>query len=266
MALATTAKPWVKRIAQAGYIAKGVVYVLLGLLGFMAAFELAGQRGQKASQSGILQLVKDLPAGTLLLLLLATGLLCYSIWRGIQTFYQPKGDKKWPTRLRYLASGLAYLALAYAAIQMVIKDRSAGGGDQNQALASELLQQPLGQALVGLAALVFAGTGIYQIYYGLSEKYKKHVQDLSLQSTYASTLLRSGKIGYISRGLVWLVIAFLFLRAAIYSRASEAGNTDKAFRFVEDSPFGSYILGALGLGLVAYGIFNFIRARYEQFS
>lgn len=264
MALAATTKPWVKRVAQTGYIAKGVVYVLLGLLGFMAAFELTGTSNQQASQSGLLQFVKDLPAGTLLLLLLAAGLLCYSAWRGVQTFYQPKEKKKWPTRLRYFFSGVAYLALAYAAIRLVVENRSANG-DQNQVLASELLQQPLGQLLVALAALVFTGTGFYQIYYGLSEKYKKHVQAMSRQSAYADTLLRSGKVGYISRGVVWLVIAFLFLRAAIYSRASEAGNTDKAFHFVEASPFGSYMLGVLGVGLVAYGIFNFIRARYEQF-
>ena len=87
MNLAVEARPWVKRIAQAGLIAKGVVYILLGALGFMAAFELGGKNNNEASQTGALQTLKELPAGTILLALLATGLLCYSIWRGIQTFY-----------------------------------------------------------------------------------------------------------------------------------------------------------------------------------
>ena len=266
MAIAAEAKPWVRKIAQAGYIAKGIVYVLLGLLGFMSAFEIASKDNNEATQSGTLQFVKELPAGTVLLLLLAAGLICYSIWRGIQAFYNPNGEeKKWTKRLRYLFSGLAYLALAYSALRVVFEN-SSGKGDQNQKLAGELMNQPLGQVLVGLAALLFAAIGVYQIYYGLSEKYKKHVQELSLQSQHATTLLRSGKIGYISRGIVWLVIAFLFFRAAVHSTANEAGNTGKAFRFIEATPFGSYLLGALGLGLIAYGIFNFIRARYEHFT
>jgi hypothetical protein len=194
------------------------------------------------------------------------GLVCYSTWRGIQAFYNPKNEeKKWPKRLRYLFSGLSYLALAYTALRAALGE-SSGGGDQNQKLAGELMSQPLGQVLVWIAALAFAGVGIYQVYYGFSEKYRKHVQDLSLHSQQASLLLKSGKIGYISRGIVWLVIGFLFSRAAITSAANEAGSTAKAFQFIEGTPFGSYLMGALGLGLVAYGVFNFIRARYENFT
>ena len=260
MAIAAEAKPWVKKIAQAGYISKGIVYVLLG---FMAAFELT--QDNEATQTGALRFVKDLPAGTILLLLLTLGLLCYSIWRGIQAFYNPKQEeKKWTKRLRYLFSGLTYLALAYTALKAVFESDS-GGGDKNQKVAGELMSQPLGQVLVGLAGLILAAVGIYQIYYGFSEKYRKHVQELSLHSQHASTLLKSGKVGYISRGIVWLVIAFLFFRAALHSAANEAGNTSKAFHFIETSPFGSYLLGALGFGLIAYGIFNFVRARYEHF-
>lgn len=264
MAIAANAKPWVKKIAQAGYVAKGVVYVLLGMLGFMAAFEFT--KNNEATQSGALRTLKELPAGTVLLLLLAIGLVCYSVWRGIQAFYNPKQEeKKWTNRLRYAFSALAYLALAYTALRALFENHS-DNSDRNQKLAGELMNQPLGQVLVGITALIFAGVGIYQIYYGFSEKYRKHVQDLSLQSQHASLLMKSGKVGYISRGVVWLVIGFLFFRAAIHSAANEAGSTAKAFRFIEDTPFGSYLLGALGLGLVAYGVFNFIRARYEHFT
>jgi hypothetical protein len=62
------------------------------------------------------------------------------------------------------------------------------------------------------------------------------------------------------------VIAFLFFRAAFHAAASEAGSTGKAFRFIENSPLGSLLLGLLGLGVIAYGVFNFIRARYERFQ
>lgn len=256
----------VKRIAQAGLIAKGIVYVLLGLLAFMAAFELGGKGNGEATKTGALQMVKDLPAGNILLLTVAVGLFCYCIWRGIQVFREDNDKEGWKNRLHYIFSGLAYLAFAITAVRISGGDSSGGNSNSNQMIASELLSKPFGQILVGLGGLILVAVGGYQIYYGLSEKYRKHVQDLSLQSSQASLLQRSGKVGYVSRGVVWLVIAFLFFRAALHAAASEAGSTGEAFRFIEASPAGSLMLGVLGLGLVAYGIFNFVRARYERLT
>lgn len=122
---------------------------------------------------------------------------------------------------------------------------------------------PFGPVLVGTCALLLAIIDGYQAYYGLSEKYRKHVQELSLQSGLSSLLLTSGKIGYISRGVVWRVIAYLFLRAALFASASEAGKTGKAFQFIETSPFCSPLLELMGFGLFAYGFFTFVQARHE---
>jgi hypothetical protein len=250
-----------RRVAEIGLVAKGSVYILLGLLAFMAAFELNGRSDQTATQSGALAFVKGLPAGEVLLFAVVAGLLCYSCWRAIQAF---RKNEKWKKRLRYGFSGLSYLALAGTAVKIAVGRRSSG--DQNQHVATELMSTPFGPVLVGACALLLASIGGYQVYYGLSEKYRKHVQELSLQSNSSSLLLLSGKIGYISRGVVWLVIAFLFLRASVFASGSEAGNTGKAFQFIETSPMGSPLLGLLGLGLFAYGVFNFVRARYERFT
>jgi hypothetical protein len=54
------------------------------------------------------------------------------------------------------------------------------------------------------------------------------------------------------------------MNAARHASASEAGDTTKAFQFVEGS-FGSILLGALAVGLMLYGAFNFIRAQHERF-
>jgi plastocyanin domain-containing protein len=78
--------------------------------------------------------------------------------------------------------------------------------------------------------------------------------------------LYSGKIGYVARGIVWLVIAFLMLKAAWHANATQAGGSVEAFQFIEQSRYGSYLLGIVGLGLIAYGFFNFVRARYENFD
>ena len=266
MSLSLRDTPVLTNVARVGLIAKGIVYVILGTLGFMAAFEIAGQSNNDTNKTGVFTSIKEFPGGMFVLGLLAAGLLCYSLWRGIQTFSNTDDpEKKWSKRARYFFSGLVYLSLAFTAIQLIFKNRN-DDGDKNQYWASQILDHPLGQWLIGLAALILAAVGIYQIYYGLSEKYKKHVQQLKLQSSGSILLLRSGKVGYISRGIVWLILAYLFLKAAIHDNSSEAGDTGKAFSFIEASTFGSFLLGGLGIGLIAYGVFNFIRARYETFK
>ena len=254
-------------MAQVGLSAKGFVYIVLGALAFMAAFEIGGQSNQDATSTGALGFIQNSPGGAILLGLVAAGLFCYVIWRFIQTFTNKGGEEKDAShRVRYFISGLSYLALAFTALRMVMQSASSGNGDQKQQLVAQILSKDMGPWILGAGALILAGVGIYQIYYGFSEKYRKHLEKLRLHSRSIDLLVRSGKVGYIARGIVWLVLAYLLLRAAMNSNAAGAGDTGKVFQFVEDSPMGSYLLGALGVGLIAYGIFNFLRARYERFD
>lgn len=252
-------------MARFGLSAKGVVYCLLGFIAFRAAFELGGQSSREATQSGAIKQIKDWPAGLVVLGVLALGLVCYSLWRFVEALGPDGREKrKWPKRVAYLFSGLGYLAIALTAYQLM-NNEYREGGDSKQQWAARIMQLDFGDWLLGAGALLIAGIGIYQIYYGLSEKYRKHVQGMS-QDTTSRILLRSGKIGYVARGLVWIIIGWLLFNAARHHNASEAGDTSKAFNFIESASQGSLILGAIGVGLAAYGVFSFIRAIYGRFN
>jgi hypothetical protein len=251
-------------LAGTGLVAKGVVYCLLGVLAFMAAFEIGGKTVESADRQGVFNHMLNWPAGTALLAILVFGLLCYTVWRAIEAIdpSSQRGKDKWSKRLRYGFSAVTHGLIALSAIKLLMGEKSKGG-DKNQQWAAEVLSKPMGAWLLAIGALVIAGTGIYQIYYGLSEKYSKHVQGLS-HNQEGNLLRQAGKIGYVARGLVWLLIAFLLGRAALHSNAREAGDTGKAFDLLESATYGSLLLGAIGLGLAAYGVFNFVRARYVK--
>lgn len=257
----------VKPIAQVGLMAKGVVYCLLGIFAFMAAFHLGGQSTDKTDKQHVFSFIKEQTGGQIMLAVVALGLLCYCIWRFVQAFgdTEDKGDnaKGLAARARYLFSGLIYTSLAVYAIKMLVSDKKSSG-DNKQDMVQELLSKPFGEWLLGLIAAIMIGVGIYQIYYGLSEKYRKHA-DKAGASSNKNLLLTAGKIGYVARGIVWLVIGWLFTKAAFHSNSSEAGDTSEAFKFLSETSYGSYLLGAVGVGLICYGIFNFIRVRYESF-
>ncbi|MBF9255548.1 DUF1206 domain-containing protein [Pontibacter sp. 172403-2] len=263
---------WVKKFARIGLIAKGVVYCLVGILAFMAAFELGGKSTQDAGKKGVFQFILQQPFGKVLLAIVALGLFCYCIWRLIEAIKdtERKGNdaKGIAVRLRYAFSGLVYGALAFYAAKLVLGSGSSGGGGggSRETMARELLHQPFGQWLVGIVAVGTALAGLYQIYLGLSDKYKEKVQKSGLAHDKEAMMIRAGKIGYVARGIVWIVIGYLFLKAALQANANQAGGSDSAFQWLENSSYGSYILGAVALGLICYGIFMFMRAKYQAIN
>lgn len=254
-------------LARAGFSAKCIVYCLLGILVFMAAFRLNGQSPSETDKEGVFSFVGRQTGGQVLLGIIALGLLCYSIWRIVQaiTDTEDKGTKAKGIviRLRYLFSGLVYGSLTFFIARRLFA-QGGSGGNSKQGLVKEILQKPLGQWVVGILAVGIAAVGIYQIYYGLSEKYKNHVNK-AVPSSHRKLLLTSGKIGYVARGVVWLVLGWFFLKAAYQSNSSQAGDSSQVFQFLSTVSYGSVLLAAMGVGLISYGIFNYVRARYEQF-
>ena len=256
-----------RTVARLGLISKGIVYVLIGGLAFMAAFELGGKSSGTASKEGAFQTILDLPAGNIILGIIAAGLICYAVWRGVQAASAQEHGKaaSAASRLRYALSGLIYLSIAFLAAKMAL-DQPTAKGSSDQDKVSEVMSQSYGSILLIIAALVIAGIGIYQLWYAFSEKYRKHINSSAIHDRGARVLISSGKLGYAARGLVWLIIAWMLGSAAVHYNAAEAGGTTKAFEFLEESAYGSYLLGALALGLICYGVFNFLRARYENFD
>lgn len=258
---------WVVRFARIGLIAKGIVYCLVGALAFMAAFEMGGRTEQGAGKTGVFQFIMEQPYGKILLALVVTGMLCYTLWRFIQAILDTdeKGTdaKGIGRRIGYAFSGAVYGALAFTAGQLLMGNGSGSGTDQRQTLARELLAQPFGQWLLGAVALGTMGMGIYQFYRAYTGKYMSKVQSGRLNADVRKTLVRAGLLGYIARGFVWLIIGWMLLRAAIKSNFREAGSSSRAFMFLEETSYGSFLLGALALGLICYGVFMFVRAKCE---
>ncbi len=258
---------WVKRFAKIGLVAKGIVYCIIGILAFMAAFNLGKNSEQEADKQGVFQAILEQPFGQILLGLVAIGLLFFAFWRIIQALKdtENKGNdlKGIGKRIGFLFSGIIYGALAVVAARLVLGSSGGQGGDSRQTLAKTLLEQPYGKWLAGAVALGIIGTGLYQIYRGWSGKYRKQVQSAGLKHETEALMIRAGKFGYMARGIVWIIIGYLFMKAAMHSNPQEAGGTGSAFSFLQDSAYGSFLLGAVAIGLVCYGVFMFMRAKYQ---
>jgi hypothetical protein len=253
---------WIEYFARTGIIAKGIVYCLIGLLTLLAAL---GFRGQKMDKADAFKVIYEQPFGKTLLIIIAIGLFGYVTWRLFQSIrdIDNKGNdsKAIMIRIGYAFSALIYLSLGIYAFKLALEGSSSGEGDAQKTLVSKLLDYPGGAWILGIVAAIIIINGFRQIYKGSLKRFMKNVN--FYQSKHASIFERAGIVGYVSRGVVLLIIGYFFLRAALNKNASEAQGTKGVFDFLENN-FGSLLMGAVAFGLLGYGIFMFVKARYQK--
>ncbi|MGB5927635.1 MAG: DUF1206 domain-containing protein [Cyclobacteriaceae bacterium] len=254
---------WIEKFARFGYVAKGAVYVLIG--GFTAAAAF-GSGGQKAGKATVLKTIENIPGGTVILAILALGLLGYAVWRFTQAIKDTENDgtdgKGMIKRIGYVISGLMYGFLAYYAIKLITQAGSSGGGSR-ETLTAKLLAQPMGQWLVGLVALGFIIKGVRQRYKAYTGKFKEKVQQSSISADKKRMFTKWGRFGFYSRGVILLIVGYMFIKAAIQSNPSQAGGTQEAFGWIQEQSYGPYLMGIIAIGLIGFGVWSFIQARYR---
>jgi hypothetical protein len=257
---------WVERLARVGYVAKGVVYAVVGVLAAQLAF---GTGGQTTGTTGALHTIGSQPWGQGLLALTGIGLACYAIWRFVQGFLDPehKGTdaEGIVKRLAYVGSGIIHGSLAITAFSLAAGNGGGGGGGSTQSMTAELMSYPWGLWLVGLVGVVTLGIGLRQFYRAYEESFlrKWHTAAMSAEQRRWGT--RAGRWGLSARGVVFVMMGFFFIRAAIQHDASEAIGLDGALAKLATTGFGPWVLGVVALGLVAYAVFCFVQARYRHF-
>lgn len=259
-------KGWVKRLARFGLAAKGIVYLLSGLLALLGALSIGGQKGKAVDKSGVFSFVYEQPMGKVLLGVIAIGLLCYAVWRIIQGIKdtERKGSdlKGLAKRGSYIFRGLLYVFVAVYAARVVLY-HATGSGDSNKKLAGELMDKPFGQVLVGIIAVIMFISGVVQLFNAFSGKYKKYVEQARHKGQITSLLIKSGRLGYAARGIVWFIIGWLFLKAAIEASPGQAGGSGDVFKWLQSWDHGDVLMAIVAAGLVCYGLFMFLRARYQ---
>jgi hypothetical protein len=262
----TAPAKWYKTAAVIGLSAKGVVYCLSGIIALTAALHIGDQTAKDAGKKGVFDFIEHQPLGKWLLLAVAVGLICYIIWRWIQAFKDTENKGTGKTglskRFSYFFSGFIYAGVAVYAIKTFLGTNNSSE-DSRQNLAEKLLDQPWGQWLAGIAALIMVGVGIFQLYRAVSGKYKKYVRE-ALHKDTAPWIITAGIAGYSARGIVWMIIGWMFIKAALHANSKEAGGSDKAFDWLQHSSFGEILLAVVAAGLICYGVFMFLRARYQN--
>lgn len=247
------AAPWIEKLARFGYAAKGVVYILIGYIAAQAAF---GSGGDVEGGRGAIESLRDEAFGTALLWLIGLGLAGYVVWRLISAIRNPENDGA-AQRAFYAISALVYAGLALEALRLATG--SASSGDTHW--TATLLDQPFGRVLAAIAGLGIAGYGIQQLWKAWSADLDDRLDLSRVPAGTRTWIVRFGRFGLAARGVVLVMVGYIFLRAALDAQASDAGDVEGVLESMRDKP---WLLGIVALGFIAYGAYNVVRARYRR--
>lgn len=251
-------------LGRIGYTVKGVVYALLGGLAFQAA--LGG--GSPEGQEGTFEAIADTDWGAVVLWTVAVGLAAYGAWRVALAVLDAEDEgtdaEGLGKRAFYALSGLSYAGLAFTAYKVV--QGTSGDNDGTRDKAATLMGMPGGRWIVAAFALVLFGYGLHQARRAYEASFMKKIEHEGLAASHRDLVRRAGQWGLGARAVVYVIIGGFMGLAAWRANPDEARGLDGALATLQEQPFGPYLLGAVGLGLVMYGVYCWVNAAYRRYG
>jgi uncharacterized protein DUF1206 len=253
--------PQYEWLARGGLVARGVIYGVVAVLALALAF---GAGGKATSQQGAMKTIAGAPLGKVVLVVLALGLAGYAIWRLLRAAlgHGPEASDDAKDRVAGLAAGISYAILCASAIKILAGAGGSSGSPDKP--ASGVLGWPGGQWLVGLAGLVVIGVGIDQARKGLTRSFLEDSKTEQMDEKTRSTFTALGVAGHVARAVVFAMIGYFLVKAAIDYDPQKAVGLDGALTKLAHATFGPVALGVVAAGLLAFGAYSVADARYRR--
>jgi hypothetical protein len=253
---------WMDHAIRVGLVAYGLVHLLVGWLALQLAF---GDKEDQASNVGAMHYLAQQPLGGVLVWMVAIGMFFLVLWRLLEFGfgYRQESDdaKRWRKRATSLLKAAIYGVIGWSALQTATGSGGGGGGGADTTTA-KLMDLPGGQLIVGAVGVAIIAYGGSLVWRGWTEKFTEQLDAQGQSGTEGSLYITVGKVGYIAKGIAIAIVGGLFCYAAITHDPKKSGGLDQALQTVLEQPFGQVLLTAIAIGIIAYGLFCFVRAKH----
>jgi hypothetical protein len=251
-------------LARAGFVARGIMYVIIGVLALEIAF---GNSGHKADQSGAVRVVAGTPFGAVLLWLLVVGFTGMALWRLSQAAYGAPGagGRKPGTRAVALAKTVLYGFFAFVIMRYALGLGAPASSDkQTVDLTTTAMRHPGGRIAVGLVGLVLIGIGAYLAYNAFQRRFLSDLRLGEMTPRMRNAVIVLGRVGGVARGIVFGAVGVWLLIAALTAHAHKAKGIDAALRSFAHTSAGPWLLVLIAVGLVMFGMFSLAESRWRR--
>lgn len=263
-ASAASEHPWIEHSSRFGYVVRGVIYMLPGVLALQLAL---GAHGAAITQTGAIEMIGRQPLGRILLIVVAIGLAGYSLWGVIRAVFDPLDRGHSPRglakRFGFAMSALAYAGLFAATLRFL--SSAVPHAASHQDWSTGLLARPLGAWLVGIIGVCWiAGAGIGEMVRGWKAGFKKDLAFERMGTIERRWAVPLGRFGTVARGAVFTIVGILLVTAALHANPHQQSGMDAALLALAHQPFGRVLLAAAALGLIAFGAYSVMCARWMR--
>jgi hypothetical protein len=272
-----------RRLARAGLVARGIVYLVIG--GLTLDIAAAGRAPSGPDSRGAFAEIARQPGGRVLLSVLAVGLLAYASWRVVQFAAGAQGgedsqsgrdsqddDHRWLgverrtwQRIGWLASGAAYAVLFAEALEILLgSSTSSSGGERPEPFVASVLRSPGGPGWIGLLGIGIAAGGVALGVWGVVHRYEDVLRFEQMSAHVQLAARSTGIAGDLARGCSILLVAAYAVAAAVTNDPAQARAVDAALQSLVGVPGGRELLGLIGAGMLAFAVYSVFEARYRR--
>jgi hypothetical protein len=256
--------PAMKWLARAGFVARGIMYAVIGWIALQIAF---GHSGQQADKNGAVHTISSTPFGAFALWVLVVGFFGMALWRLSEAIYGAPGPdgRKATARLGALARVVIYTVTGYGVLKYAIGTGGPQSTDkQSVDLTATLLHHPGGRALVVVIGLALAIGGLVLAYQYWKMHFLKNMNLGQARPRTRQIVEWLGRIGGVARGVVFATAGVFLVVAAVQYKPQEAKGIDSALRALAGTPAGPWLLALVAIGLIMFGAFSLCEARWRR--
>src|ERR1700692_922032 len=259
------ANPALELLERLGYVVRGALYAVMGLLALEIVLSVAG--GKATDLTGSRVVLVSNPFGKLVLIIVAIGHAAYSLWGFTRAIYDPlhRGSDAsgYMARLGFVTSALSYAAIVLFAVQLLAGSGATTNDGTKNTIAS-VLTHPAGGALTILIGLIVIGVALGQFLEAYRATFARDLKGAEMSPRTRDIVVKLGRVGMFARGVIFLIIGWFVVQAGIHHDPAQTQGFSGAFVFLLAQPFGRILLGIVALGFVALGLHSFACARWVR--
>ncbi len=246
-------------LARCGFAANGIVHIAVGAIALAIAFGGDGD----ADQTGALKALAAAPLGFALLWVLAVALWALAAWHLVEGILARASGtvQHWRVRLSEWGQTVVFAALGVLAASVALGARPDAEEAAEEA-SRGVLSIPGGPFVLAAVGVAIGITGVVFVVMGIRRSFEQKIR--VPRGAWGAAVKTLGVVGFIAKGVALAIVAVLLLIAAVRVDPETAGGLDGAMTALLALAYGPWIVGAVGVGLIAYGLFCLTRARYER--
>jgi hypothetical protein len=265
---------WLRAGSRLGLACRGAVYLLVGYLALRLALATHGRLGAPASSAGAVQEVVAPAWGRVSLVLLVAGLAAYALTQLVEAVFRPASATgrmgRWWQRAVSSWGFLVYSVFCVSTAGLLAgtpaKQTAQSEQRQDISMATDLLRTGWGRLLVALVGILVVAGGLEAGRRAVRFNFRERFTAGHMSPALAMITRTLGAFGCVARAVVFVLIGVFLLKAAVLSSANQTKGLDATFRAVASTPYGSWLLGLLASGILCYGLYCLVEAKYRDLT